>query len=154
MIRRPPRSTLFSYTTLFRSEQNLLRMQKTMTENHPDYTNAVYQVEKLNDKIDERVENLMIGLPTRLNSATARISSQTNRLAEARQTDIEIAADTRPYWEAKQKLQEQLNFRSILQMKIASEEADLKLPRETMVEVLDRQITPNMKAVKPNKTLN
>ena len=150
-----PDSLLSTFLTeLDIAEQSLLRMQKTMTENHPDYTNAVYQVEKLNDKIDERVENLMIGLQTRLDSAKAMISSQTNRLAEARQTDIEIAAYTRPYWEAKLKLQEQLNFRSILQMKIASEEADLKLPKDTMVEVIDRQITPNMRPVKPNKTLN
>src|SRR5947199_2496476 len=28
MIRRPPRSTLFPYTTLFRSRQNLLRRQR------------------------------------------------------------------------------------------------------------------------------
>src|SRR5437667_2560429 len=32
MIRRPPRSTLFPYTTLFRSEVRLLRQVKGMTQ--------------------------------------------------------------------------------------------------------------------------
>jgi polysaccharide biosynthesis transport protein len=136
------------------AEQNLLRMEKTMTKDHPDYQNARHQVAELNNKIDDRVDSLMSGLQTRLDSTTAWIGKLTNKLAEAKQTDIEIAARTRPYWEAKQKLQELLNFRSILQLKIASEEADLKLPKETMVEILNRQTAPNMKPVKPNKTLN
>src|SRR3712207_9408107 len=45
MIRRPPRSTLFPYTTLFRSSQNLtdagFTVQPTALPWNPDYLNAV-----------------------------------------------------------------------------------------------------------------
>jgi Mg-chelatase subunit ChlD len=59
-------------------------------------------------------------------------------VAEVSKQDIEKAKSSRPYYEAKQRLEELQNFRSILSMKIASEEADLKLPKETMVAVVDK----------------
>src|SRR2546423_8275045 len=41
MIRRPPRSTLFPYTTLFRSERRHLRtLQMTSTTDFTDYADA------------------------------------------------------------------------------------------------------------------
>src|SRR3712207_7451698 len=36
MIRRPPRSTLFPYTTLFRSHNEIQRLKKVFAENHCD----------------------------------------------------------------------------------------------------------------------
>src|SRR2546430_5109876 len=36
MIRRPPRSTLFPYTTLFRSQINQLEKKGVLTEKSPD----------------------------------------------------------------------------------------------------------------------
>src|SRR2546422_5443583 len=35
MIRRPPRSTLFPYTTLFRSQRRLTRLKSSMTRGFP-----------------------------------------------------------------------------------------------------------------------
>src|SRR5256885_7532626 len=45
MIRRPPRSTLFPYTTLFRSKQSreLLEEAHVAVEEQPDIGNAVAQ---------------------------------------------------------------------------------------------------------------
>src|SRR3712207_8267753 len=41
MIRRPPRSTLFPYTTLFRSEHKVdLHALREMTERHPRHPGA------------------------------------------------------------------------------------------------------------------
>src|SRR5438105_11487427 len=48
MLRRPPRSTLFPYTTLFRSYRNLTPMQRVQVARHPrrpyplDYVNTVF----------------------------------------------------------------------------------------------------------------
>src|SRR3712207_7103873 len=40
MIRRPPRSTLFPYTTLFRSVQGSVRRRDTATSTRPDRSRA------------------------------------------------------------------------------------------------------------------
>src|SRR6202008_5121962 len=58
MIRRPPRSTLFPYTTLFRSEGRLAALQ-------------------MEDMVDDIVEQVAVSLDrksTRLNSSHANIS--------------------------------------------------------------------------------
>src|SRR3712207_7120728 len=42
MIRRPPRSTLFPYTTLFRSKDDVIEIEGTIKETLP---NAMFKVE-------------------------------------------------------------------------------------------------------------
>jgi uncharacterized protein involved in exopolysaccharide biosynthesis len=136
------------------AKQNRQKTQTTLTEDHPNYPTTTHQVEELNKIIDDLVDSIMVGLQTRLDTTKALIASLTNKMAEAHKTDIEIATRTRSYWDAKRKLQGLLNFRSILQLKIASEEADLKLPRASSVEIIDRQTRPNFRPVRPNKPLN
>src|SRR5258707_5261602 len=63
MIRRPPRSTLFPYTTLFRSECNLRQVR---SREHPNPTLAVVEVAKARFNLDRK--------STRLNSSHANIS--------------------------------------------------------------------------------
>jgi len=134
--------------------QELLKKKRTLQEDHPDYQNAKHLVDQLHEKISERVDNVMFGLQTRLKSINSWIATQTNKLAAATTTDISEASRTRPYWEAKLRLNSLLEFRRALEMKISLEEADLKLPKETMVEILDLQKTPNKNPVKPKKGLN
>ena len=135
------------------AEQSLATIAKTKTEAHPDYDSAKKVVEKYNSKIDERVEGLMFGLHSRLASKQAYITNQTTKLAEAKKTDIEEAARTRPYWEAKTRLNELQNNRSIIQMRTFTLGTEMKLPQTTMVEILDRA-TVNPIPVRPNKPLN
>src|SRR3712207_6900542 len=87
MIRRPPRSTLFPYTTLFRSEgietritdpvgkQGLLRMNWL----HPPFDNvkarqAMYWLVNQEDYLQSIVGNPEDRKSTRLNSSHANIS--------------------------------------------------------------------------------
>ena len=135
------------------AEQNLLAIGKTRTPEHPDFVSAQKVVESYNLKIDERVENLMFGLQTRLASKHAYITNQITKLTQARQSDIDDAARTRPYWVAKSRLSDLQQFRSILQMKTAAMQTDMNLSQSTMVEILDRA-TINPSPVRPNKPLN
>src|SRR3989442_10719281 len=68
MIRRPPRSTLFPYTTLFRSQQALReRERKTLA--------IMRQLQHRGEKVFTQVEALDIDRKsTRLNSSHVRIS--------------------------------------------------------------------------------
>src|SRR3712207_8748579 len=78
MIRRPPRSTLFPYTTLFRS-QLVAELSKEVGES-ADYldTNRAYRSEKdVFEDFTQEERNQMFGVDrksTRLNSSHANIS--------------------------------------------------------------------------------
>src|SRR5437764_11070950 len=50
MLRRPPRSTLFPYTTLFRSLQNLLRAEMIAPVHHGDVCGEVGEEQRLLDR--------------------------------------------------------------------------------------------------------
>src|SRR3712207_8233099 len=84
MIRRPPRSTLFPYTTLFRSER-VERVEEfrlraflagdeldVVDEQHVDAAIALAEIE--NPLIAYRVDHLVDRKSTRLNSSHANIS--------------------------------------------------------------------------------
>jgi succinoglycan biosynthesis transport protein ExoP len=135
------------------SEQRVLMMQKDYRPDHPLYQSGKQMVDDLNRKIDERVSNIITGLETRLDSTRAFENQLKTNLLEAKQKDIKNAEESRPYYEAKQQLAELLQFRTILWMKIASQQTDLSLPKSSMVEIVDRA-TPNMSPVRPNKPLN
>src|SRR3712207_8458926 len=71
MIRRPPRSTLFPYTTLFRSNQEMIKLRE-----------AVYAADKNGGDVDKALADLRRYVhahmkdrkSTRLNSSHANIS--------------------------------------------------------------------------------
>src|SRR3712207_7072920 len=77
MIRRPPRSTLFPYTTLFRSSKGLVFCLEA--NGHPDFLTPVYQVQfggkaRLHPSLSARQNVKGDRKSTRLNSSHANIS--------------------------------------------------------------------------------
>src|SRR3712207_8110617 len=76
MIRRPPRSTLFPYTTLFRSER--AGMTKQSMGYLVDYLQQHGYLERVPDPDDQRAQTIRITpkdrKSTRLNSSHANIS--------------------------------------------------------------------------------
>src|SRR3712207_7878479 len=73
MIRRPPRSTLFPYTTLFRSDlDNLWSYQKTHGD--PDWERHGTYLQLLMPPLMEALDQLKDRKSTRLNSSHANIS--------------------------------------------------------------------------------
>src|SRR3989442_11239049 len=86
MIRRPPRSTLFPYTTLFRSAAALCRrsvrmLEKALGPQHPDLANvlntlgAIYEDRAEYKKSEECCRRSVADRKsTRLNSSHVRIS--------------------------------------------------------------------------------
>src|SRR3712207_7834593 len=81
MIRRPPRSTLFPYTTLFRSEEAVL----LVPEADPVVDQVVHRVGDVEEVLEELAGDVLVGRvlerqldrdrkSTRLNSSHANIS--------------------------------------------------------------------------------
>src|SRR2546427_1022450 len=82
MIRRPPRSTLFPYTTLFRSGETERRRAKQISFNEENGIEPKQIVKRVKDLIDgvyseksgKEAERLQDRKSTRLNSSHSQIS--------------------------------------------------------------------------------
>src|SRR3712207_7974666 len=95
MIRRPPRSTLFPYTTLFRSRPNC---ERAMTD-HPELSRRLPELEALLSEhlaagsLDEA--NAADRKSTRLNSSHANISYAVFCLKKKKKKTYELQNNTR-----------------------------------------------------------
>src|SRR5262249_51716014 len=93
------------------AEQRVLYLGRDVTESNAQMINAKAGVRDLNEKPDRRVEGILLGLATRLEATDARLTRLSQRLDNARTTDVAMAQSSRPYYDAKQKLAEMLQFR-------------------------------------------
>src|SRR5262249_6986703 len=96
---------------------------------------------------------ILLGLSARVDSLESGLMDVSNEVAKATQIDIEKANASQPYFQAKRNLEEQQRFRQMLYIKIAGEETDLKLPKNSMVAIVDKAM-PGLRPVRPNKVLN
>src|SRR5260370_23947559 len=77
MIRRPPRSTLFPYTTLFRSEVKLLEAEGKVAEAITVMSGLVKETEKRNYSASEAETRVMM-LQERSEEHTSELQSHLN----------------------------------------------------------------------------
>src|SRR3712207_8336395 len=89
MIRRPPRSTLFPYTTLFRSDLRDRRAAVVLV--------AVAAVEALADRLDELRELAGVGLPRLLDDVAQPARRLAVRPARARSEEHTSELQSRQY---------------------------------------------------------
>jgi capsular exopolysaccharide synthesis family protein len=136
------------------AQQKVLSLEKDYagTEN-PTYLNAKAMVVEQDKKIDSRVNGILLGLKNKVDSGNAQVGNLRRKLEEAKKRDLELAESSRPYFEAKAKLNELVAYRQILAMKIAADNTELTIPKSAMVVIEDHAV-PNLKPVRPNKPLN
>lgn len=135
------------------AEQNLLHLKEDYSESHPKYIAAKASVADLNQKVDDRVDGILVGLQTRVDSAKAHLESIKGSIEDAQQKDIELANTSAPYYQAKEKLEMEKHFREILKFKTGGEQVDQELPKARMVTIIDPAVREE-KPVRPNKPLN
>jgi succinoglycan biosynthesis transport protein ExoP len=135
------------------AEQNLLKLQKDYSPDHPNYQSAKAFAEDASNRVTLRVEGVIIGLSNRVAGIRATVDRLKSELATARETDIQNAERARPYYEAKRRLEELQKFQAFLSLKMASEKVDVALPRSMLVEVVDKA-EPGVHPVRPKKALN
>jgi capsular exopolysaccharide synthesis family protein len=138
---------------LHEAEQKMATLKIDYTTNYPDVMRTQSLIDQLNSQIDARVNGIMDGLKSTLASEKASLEEQTSEVEAAKKKDQEEAERGQPYWEAKRTLESEIQFHSLLQAKIASEQLDLQIPKTSMVEIVD-QAKPGKDPVRPNKTLN
>ncbi len=135
------------------AEQSRIQLKKDLSDEHPQMVAINNQIQALERKINERADGIIQGLEVRVASMKGHLDSLKTNVAGAKQVDIEKAKKSRPYFEKKRELESLLAFKRILEVKLASENLDLAIPKTTMVEIVDRA-TAAIRPVRPNKPLN
>jgi len=144
-------SQLLEQLTLI--DQKLVSARKDLGPENTELKKLVAQQEDLKEKIHERVKGFLAGLAVRVASLEQGLTDLSNEVAKATQVDIEKAAATQPYFQAKRELDELIKFRQMLFYKIQTEKTDLDLPKTSMVAIVDTAM-PGLRPVRPNKVLN
>ena len=136
------------------AQQRVLALEKDYlgTEN-PAFLNAKKMVVELDKKVDVRVNGILLGLKNKVDAGNAQVVELRRKLEEAKKNDLELAERSRPYFEAKGRLNELVAYRQVLSMKIASDKTELTIPKSAMVVIEDHAV-PSLKPVRPNKPLN
>jgi capsular exopolysaccharide synthesis family protein len=104
-------------------------------------------------KITARVNGVLMGLSNRVAQYQAAHDIAKKNLEDAKTTDFAKAEISRPYYDAKAKLEDLQNFRKVINMRRSAETIDVNLPRSMLVEIIDRAIA-GTKPVRPNKPFN
>jgi polysaccharide biosynthesis transport protein len=110
-------------------------------------------IEELNRQIDARVAGIMTSLQNTVQSEKAALDSLTASLDEAMAKDQAEAIRGQPYWEAKRRVGNMIEFNKLLSAKIEATKLDLRIPKSSIVEITG-PAEPGDSPVKPNKPLN
>jgi uncharacterized protein involved in exopolysaccharide biosynthesis len=135
------------------AQQRLLALRNDYSLDHPVYHNAATLSEHAAKRVNQRMEGIMTGLRTRVSAMQAAAENLEGKLEQARLADIEKAERSRPYFDAKQKLDELMRFRAVLNLKLTSERLEAELPKAATVEIIDRA-SPSRQSIRPNKPRN
>jgi capsular exopolysaccharide synthesis family protein len=135
------------------ADQRLVAVEKEYGPEHAEVLKCKASVDDLRNKITNRVDGVLKALDAKVTAVKRSLDDLETEVGRAKTNDILTAAQSRPYFDAKRDLDEVLHFRQILDMKIASEQIDVALPKTMMVEIVDTA-KPGARPVQPNKPLN
>ncbi|HVM48570.1 MAG TPA: polysaccharide biosynthesis tyrosine autokinase [Candidatus Acidoferrum sp.] len=135
------------------ANQKLVAVEKEYGPEHQEVLKCKASVDDLHNRITNRVDGVMKALEAKVTAVKNSLDDLEQEVGKAKTNDILTAAQSRPYFDAKRVLDELLRFRQILDMKIASEQIDVALPKTMMVEIVDTA-KPGIRPVRPNKPLN
>ena len=135
------------------SQTRLLALAKDHGPDHPDFQTARLLADHASNAVTARVEGIITGLSNTVAQLEATATNLQTELNDAKTTDLENAKKSRPYFEAKAKLEEKKRFRQILAYKMSAEKIDVALPRSSLVEIVD-PARPGVSPVRPNKPVN
>ncbi len=104
-------NTLFSELDL--AQQNILKMKADYSENHPQYLSAKEAVAELQNKIDERISGILLGLQAQLDASKAYQDSLRAQLANEQPASNSRASSTSTTGQAPITDEEQQEIRRI-----------------------------------------
>ncbi len=135
------------------TEQKLVSLKQEFGEKHSEVLKYTAQVDDLKTKVNKRVAGFLAGLEAKVAGLEESLKSTQTQVEKFKAEDIAEANRSRPYWEAKRKLDELQRFRNAVYIKMEAEITDLKLPKTSMVEIVDNAKTA-LRPYSPNRPLN
>jgi capsular exopolysaccharide synthesis family protein len=136
------------------AESKLTGLKKDYGPENPEVQRAVAQVADCTQRVNDRIDGTLIGLTARVDSDKAALDKMKADVETASKTDREKATRSRPYYDAKRKLEELQSIARTLNVKISAEQFNSGIPGTTMVEIIGRADATTLKPVRPNKPLN
>src|ERR1041384_8883539 len=98
------------------AEQKLAQLKKDYGVNHAEYEKTAELAKDLEQKISTRTDGIMLEMNERVRSLKEGLDQVSNEVEVAKGADISGAAKMRPYFEAKNKLDELQRFNMALTM--------------------------------------
>lgn len=135
------------------AEQALIKASKDYQADHPIYINAQLLVKDLTQKVNDRIDGVVGGLKTQVESLRAGVDSRISQLAKAKEFDIKRARETQIYWDKKREMDNLLGFQRVLEQRVSIEKVDVSLPRTGMVTIMNRA-KAEPKPISPRVTVN
>jgi polysaccharide biosynthesis transport protein len=138
---------------LHESQQEFVTKTNDLGLANPDVIRLQSVIAEVNRQIDDQISGIMIGMENKLNTEKASLDTLTHEVELSTRKDQEEAVRGQPYWEAKRKLANLVEFHKLLAARIETEKIDLAIPRSSVVEqtvVAEASKDP----VRPNKPLN
>ena len=134
-------------------EARLAQLTNTLGMSHADVRGIRDMISVLDHQIDERLIGIVDGLRGNLASKKSYLDQVTLEVWHAKSNDIHQAVLRRPYISKKRELENLLFLRERLYARIMQEKVDASLPKNGIVEIIDRA-EADYRPVKPNKVLN
>lgn len=144
-------SELFSRYAL--SEQELTTLSKDFGKDHPQVVRAQQLLAKIDSQIEKKVAGILDGLKIKEAGYKEDLDMRTAQLENAKNVDVENAKKYSAFAMAKRDLEVQKQIRQTITMRIIQEKVDTKLPKSSIVEVVD-PAEPALKFERPRVALN
>ena len=122
-------------TKLHEAEQQYATLTNDYAPADLHITRVQSMIDELNHQVDDRVAGIMAGLENQAESEKAALDALTASLEEAKAKDQAEATRGQPYWEAKRKLGNDVEFNKLLAAKIEATKLDLQIPKSSIVEI-------------------
>ena len=138
---------------LLATETKLVTLRSDYGEKQPEVERTLKMRDQLQSEIDDKINGIITGMETKVASLKAVVEMADEKLNQAKTNDIALAESTRPYYVAKAELDRLKKFREVLYLRTFQENVEEKMPKTTMVEIIEHAEASN-RPVRPNKPLN
>jgi succinoglycan biosynthesis transport protein ExoP len=135
------------------AEQKLDVASQNYGPEHPEVISGQKLIARITTQVNDRLDGILEGLKAKAASFKATWESLQSAVDDAREKDIQAAKVRRPYFQKKRELENAQQIRERLQIRVISEDVEAKMPKTSIVEVIDRA-EPGLRPVRPNKVVN
>lgn len=135
------------------TSQEITSKQSDFSPEHPEMLKVTSLMSKIESQIEERINLILLGLETQVRAAKAEAEKISERLEQAKLTDIQNNEKHRPYWDAKEEVDRLKEYRRMLQTQLAARKLETELPRTSIVTIIAPADAP-VRPVRPNLKLH